>query len=323
MKEHPVTLHLENLDHSPRLLLEADLTPIQGTRFQPTGFPDLGAAEYPSPDGNTRMLLVESTQSMANRLETVCWDEPADNWVTPLRGLPLVKVLNKSGEPLTNSVLEAHRLNSPYIVNAEGFKPIQEAINFSENRPFNARAQLPPALLTYDPASILHGVFLEKVGGVVRLPRTLSAFIEAENVQIAPSGGVKVDRVQPTKGGEGKTAKEGYGNVPYPRDEYVSSRITAFFNVDIAQIHAFGLGENSVRLLVGLALFKILRFLEVGLRLRTACDLECRGLRVTRPESFEMPALSELEAAVPKLIEAVAAEGRFSEPRVTEVTYRK
>jgi CRISPR-associated protein Csb1 len=36
------------------------------------------------------MLLVESAQSMANRLEAVCWDTVADDWVTPLKGLPVV-----------------------------------------------------------------------------------------------------------------------------------------------------------------------------------------------------------------------------------------
>jgi hypothetical protein len=38
------------LKDQPRLLLKAALKPIQGTRFQPTGFPDLGAATY---DGRT------------------------------------------------------------------------------------------------------------------------------------------------------------------------------------------------------------------------------------------------------------------------------
>jgi CRISPR-associated protein Csb1 len=57
----------EQLDSAPRLLMHADLKPVQGDRFQPTGFADLGAAVYERPDG-TRMLLVESAQSMANRL---------------------------------------------------------------------------------------------------------------------------------------------------------------------------------------------------------------------------------------------------------------
>src|ERR1700690_49807 len=99
----------------PRLLLKVALKPIQGTRFQPTGIPDLGAAADDGPDGR-KMLLVESAQSMANRLEAVCWDVGADDWVTPLKGLPAVKVKDKSDKPLTNSVLEAHRLNSPYIL---------------------------------------------------------------------------------------------------------------------------------------------------------------------------------------------------------------
>mgnify|MGYP001555964026 FL=1 len=58
------------LKDAPRLLVEAKLKPLQGTRFQPTGFPNLGAATYQGP-GGVDMLLVESAQSMANRLESV------------------------------------------------------------------------------------------------------------------------------------------------------------------------------------------------------------------------------------------------------------
>ena len=65
------------------------------------------------------MLLVESAQSMANRLETVCGDGAANDWVAPLRGLPYIAVVNGKGEALTNSVLEAHRLNSPYILESK------------------------------------------------------------------------------------------------------------------------------------------------------------------------------------------------------------
>ena len=106
------------LKDAPRLLIEAQLTPVQGHRFQPTGFPNLGAATYKAPDG-TDMLLVESAQSLANRLEAVCWDNDADDWVSPLQGLPVVKVVVDGKTSLTNSVIEAHRLNSPYILEGD------------------------------------------------------------------------------------------------------------------------------------------------------------------------------------------------------------
>jgi CRISPR-associated protein Csb1 len=112
-------LDLSALKDAPRLLIEAELKPLQGTRFQPTGFPNLGHAVYESPDGGGKTILVESAQSMANRLEAVCWDEQADDWVAPLRGLPVVRVLDEAGAPLTNSVLESHRLNSPYKAKIE------------------------------------------------------------------------------------------------------------------------------------------------------------------------------------------------------------
>jgi len=98
-------LDLTLLDDEPRLLIEARLKPVQGTRFQPTGFPNLGHAVYDSPDGRGRTVLVESAQSMANRLETVCWDEIANDWVAPLKGLPVVKVVGKTFT--TNSLIEA------------------------------------------------------------------------------------------------------------------------------------------------------------------------------------------------------------------------
>lgn len=72
-------LDLNLLNEAPRLLAHAALRPVQGERFQPTGFPDLGPALYKLHD-HTQMLLVESAQSMANRAETVCWDDARVIW---------------------------------------------------------------------------------------------------------------------------------------------------------------------------------------------------------------------------------------------------
>src|SRR5438067_1120536 len=86
---------LAALRDAPRVLIEADLKPVAGTRIQPTGFPDLGPAVYDAPGdngGTVPTLLVESAQSMANRLEAVCWDEATDDLVSELKGLPYVRV---------------------------------------------------------------------------------------------------------------------------------------------------------------------------------------------------------------------------------------
>ena len=311
-----MALDLTSLAHEPRLLLEAKLKPVQGTRFQPTGFPNLGPAVYDSPDGRGRTVLVESAQSMANRLETVCWDEVAEDWVPPLRGLPYVRVEDGKGHRRTNSVLEAHRINSEYIARAKGFEIIAEKIGFERGRPFDVRRQLVPALLEFDINSLIHGVFLEEVAGIIRLPRTLSAFVEADRAVVAASGGVKFNRVDPT-------LKEGEGNVPFARDEYVAETITAYFNLDLRQIRAFGLGDDVERLLTMLALFKIRKFLVEGLRLRTACDLDVSDVAVTRPDGFELPDLNDLEGELPGLIETVGSKGLFGESRVLTVYYEK
>lgn len=108
-------VNLSVLDSHHDLLFEIPLKVRQGHRFQPTGFPDLGAAEFDTPSG--RSLLVESAQSMANRLEAVCWDESANDLVEPLRGLSYVKV-ERGNKYLTSSVTDSHHLNSPYILAA-------------------------------------------------------------------------------------------------------------------------------------------------------------------------------------------------------------
>ncbi|SMC27938.1 CRISPR-associated protein Csb1 [Desulfacinum hydrothermale DSM 13146] len=314
-----MNLDLSQLNDAPRLLLHARLKPLQGTRFQPTGFPEIGPALYEGPDG-TPTLLVESAQSMANRMEAVCWDVVNDDWVPPLKGLSVVRVQDKDGKPLTNSVLEAHRINSPYILEGKD-KTIhdrlkQELADMAEGM-VDLR-KLAKVLLALDINALLHGVFLAKkdlAGGRLRLPRALSAFIEARRVTIAASGGVKNDAVNPS----GDTSK-GFGNVPFARDEFVSPEITAYFNLDLAQLRGYGFSQPVYDLLVAIALFKIQAFLERGLRLRTACDLECDQVEVERPSGFELPALAKLEEALPGLIRAAEAHADFQQ---ITVIYRK
>jgi CRISPR-associated protein Csb1 len=301
-----------------RLLLEAPLRPVQGARFQPTGFPDLGAATYETAQG-TR-LLVESAQSMANRLEKVCWDDAQQTLVAPLAGLSYVRV-NRQGVYLTSSVTEAHRLNSPYILEGKNkafFKTLQEETSGLAEGVIDRR-KLAATIFKYDANALIHGLFLAKkelVGGRLRLERALSAFIEAEGVRVAASGGVKNDHVNPS--GE---AKDGFGNVPYQRDEFTADSITAFFNLDLAEIRAFGLGEAGERLLVLLALFKIRALLDGNLRLRTACDLEVVGeLRIKRPDGFALPSLVELAAALPEAIQACGKQFASADG-ITNVEY--
>lgn len=310
-------MDLTALKSAPRLLVTATLAPVLGTRFQPTGFPDLGAAKYSTADGR-EMLLVESAQSMANRLETVCWDPVANTWVAPLAGLPFVAVTDKSGAPVTNSLLEAHRLNSPYILEGTDktfFNALRKELGADEEGRVDLQ-KLAAVLFKYDINSLLHGVFIAKKeisGGRMRLPRALTAFIEASEVKVAASGGVKNDAVNPA----GDT-KKGFGNVPFHRDEFTGN-ITAFFNLDLSQLRGYALGEAAENLLIAIALYKIRALLDSPFRPRTACDLEVTGVTVKRPDGYTLPPLAEITDALPGLIKA--ASDRFASPAVTTVVF--
>jgi CRISPR-associated protein Csb1 len=144
-----MTLDLTPLDHARKLLLSVPLKPVQGHRVQPTGFPDLGAATFQANDAPC--LLVESAQSMANRLEATAWDPATNELQACLKGLSYVRV-ERGGEYLTSSITEAHRLNSPYILEGKDrsfVEQITDSLGAVAEGPIN-RKQLAETLLRYD-----------------------------------------------------------------------------------------------------------------------------------------------------------------------------
>ncbi|MFA6929595.1 MAG: type I-U CRISPR-associated RAMP protein Csb1/Cas7u [Lentisphaeria bacterium] len=297
-----MSIDLTSIAGKNRLLFEIPLRPIQGQRFQPTGFPNLGAATFKSAQGDC--LLVESAQSMANRLEMTIWDSAKNDVIEAVKGISHVRVERKSKDGskafLTDSIIEAHRLNSPYLLegsNKQFFNTLkQELGTMDEGIP--DRKKLSEVLLKYDVGSLLHGVFLAKkelAGGRLRIARALSAFVEATGVQVAASGGVKNDAVNPS----GDT-KKGFGNIPFSRDEYTAKEITLYVNLDLAQIRGYGFDDTVSNLLIVLALYKIGKLVHGDMRFRTACDLEIDASKMKKisasniPE-FVLPELSEME----------------------------
>lgn len=301
-----MSLDLSKLDSAHRLLFAIPLAPLQGQRFQPTGFPGLGAATFQTKDG--ACLLVESAQSMANRLELAVWDEATQDVKADLQGISHVRVLHK-GSFLTDTILESHRLNSPYLLEESSktfFNTLRAELGVLETGPIDRR-KLAEVLLKYDVGSLLHGVFLAKkdlAGGRLRVARALSAFIEADGVRTAPSGGVKNDHIHPGKV-EGDS-KNHFGNIPFARDEFTAETITLYANLDLTQIRGYGLGAEVERLLILLALYKLRSLVDGDLRLRTACDLRVASaaIEAAAPQGFTLPTVNDL---LPDLKATIAA----------------
>ncbi|MBA2436370.1 MAG: type I-U CRISPR-associated protein Cas7 [Chthoniobacterales bacterium] len=340
-----MTIDYPTLEKTPRLLAQVKLRPVQGHRFQPTGFSDLGPARYTLPD-STEMLLVESNQSVANRMEAACWDAAKNELISELAGLPYIVV--KEGERfITASVLEAHRINSEYIMRKLGKsagkskgslldpdnigaeteeggskkkkkKPPTDfhlkfatEIGYAADQPIDWR-RFYDALLKYDPCSLIHGCFLEEIAGRLRIMRALSGFIEASNVSVAESGGVKNSLVNPE-------LKQGEGNVPFARTEFVAKEIVAFFNLDLALLRGFGFASAPTQLLIALSLFKIQRFLSTGLRLRTACDLMTVG-HLEIQGGLSIPPETDLLTECTRLMKDKECVKHFADAPITVVT---
>jgi CRISPR-associated protein Csb1 len=316
----------EKVRREPRLLMDIELKPIQGDRFQPTGFPDIGAAVYQRPDG-TRMALVESAQSMANRLESTIIRDNGVDIVDELEGTPYIRSeINFGGSTIhTSSLVEAHRLASPFIVKDKGFiEKFKSEAGINKDAPLDWKI-INKTIFKYDPNSLIHGVFISNVeGGRVKAPRILTAFIEAEGITEVESGGVKNDFISPSgnirveergKAEKNKGSQEGYGNVPYHRTEYNAKKITAYFNIDISLIEGSGLDESGKKLLFFMSLYKIMRFLNGDMRLRTACDLKkVGGLHIDNiSEVSDLPNLESLKNKIRGLIEDCKRKNLFAD----------
>lgn len=312
-----------------RLKFTAPLRPALGSTFQPTGFPDVGVATFTSFNGDVEVasLLVESVQSMANRLESTAWDEAAQEPVAAVHGLPYVRVTRAgSGEFLTSSRLEAHRLASPFVHTAttDGatmFDLIRDRLGLAKDTPHDRRL-MAAAVAGLDAFCLVHGVFFSQKEwwGQPKFPRAVSAVIEAHHVERAVSGGRKADHVrhQLEKEEAGGGTAEGYGSVPFHRVEFTAKEITASFVVDVELLRSYGLPAPVTELLETLPLWEIRSLLEGGMRLRTACDLELAG-----PIEGDLPPRDDLTARLAELIPQGRDVFGDGEPIIVEWTGKK
>lgn len=288
-----------------RMILNARLQPVAGSRFQSTGFPDLGPAIFDRPladGGNERCLLVESNQSMANRLEAMAWDASEQAPHPVVATLPWVKVIADDGDRyLTSSRTEAHRLASAFVKNAttqEGstvIELIKRRLGLLDDTPLAPRT-IAEEVFRLDPFCLIHGVFFadKQWPGQPKITRALTASIEAHGIQEVVSGGVKRDDVRHSLNDkeEGGT-KEGYGSVPFSRVEFTAREIVATFVLDLALLESFGLPEPARDVLQAVALWEVRSLLDGGLRLRTACDLV-----VVEGQALDLPSLDDLESRI-------------------------
>jgi CRISPR-associated protein Csb1 len=318
---------MRHLTTQGRWLLEVGLEPIAGARFQPTGFPDIGAATYERPvrdNGPVRTvtaLVVESTQSMANHLEATAWDKGNQAPEAVFDGLPYVRVVAaEDGRYLTSSRTEAHRLASAFIKDAaldgqEMRDVIRDRLGLREDTPLAPR-EIASAVFALDPFCLVHGVFFAESAkvwpGQPKVARALTAFIEATDVARAESGGVKRDDVRHQIGETGGAA-EGYGFVPFHRTEWSAADITASFVLDRRQLASYGLPDEATELLEAIAHWEIRTLLDEGLRLRTFCDLAASG-----SVDEALPPKAELDTRVRDLVSSCRSLLDGGDPLVVE-----
>jgi CRISPR-associated protein Csb1 len=344
---------LDQMYSKDRVIITANLTLANGAFLQPTGFPDIGPCIYTDSDGNRR-CMVESEQSMANRLEAVCMKSPG-YWVDDLKHLPVIEVRDANDHLLATNLTEPHRIASSYVLegklNGSDVKAMftDKLGLYGDNGaswPLDKRGSLEKLVFALDPAALLHGfqfVVWKFVG--LRQTRLLSARLEcvlAEDPEVH-YGMVKFDLIEPSSQGEG--TNKGQSIAAKSRVVAATDGIKATFDIDLIGLKNLAVDEPQRKFLLALALWKIGALLSnkasfdarsrqtsPALRLRADCYLSC-GETVKWSGSETPVKLTDLVASLSDQtvkFEDLAKEQGFplkiepkDGPRLIRVTYKK
>lgn len=298
------------LDGPSPCVLVATLVPVAGLdRFQPAGFPEVGHVIYKAPRANgavEHVCIVDSAASMANHLESVCIRGAHDyELVEDLKGMPYLRCVtdtepngrNPSSkdqkELVVTSLTEGHRIASTYFLGGnrlEGGNPVERhfedelADGFGialkggkkAHSPADKWWQVFKTIFKYDPNALVHGVLFPQ--WQIKIPRVLTAHLEAFGAGRVDRSGVKFDRI-------GKTTS---GQPIFAVDDATAREIRATFVLDIALLKSFGrqngdaelgLTENQKEFLGALALWKIRALIATPFRFRSGCHLQLASLK--------------------------------------------
>lgn len=110
---------LDNIKEN-RLSTQVHLVPANGSLLQAPTFKGMNAASYIDPGTGKAVLILDTEQSMANRLESTIVlnpesPDPADALTPDLKGLPYMVSLLPDGESYAVSLLECHRMADAYF----------------------------------------------------------------------------------------------------------------------------------------------------------------------------------------------------------------
>lgn len=289
---------IETLYGQDQVVITASLQLANGRFLQPTGFPDIGPCVYRDKDGR-RWCLVESEQSMANRLEAVCMKEPGV-WTDDLKGLPMIVVRDSHNNLLTTNLCEPHRCASSYVLDGtihggptmkQLFEKKLGLTQGGDSWPLGKRAALERLVFALDPGALLHGFqFVQWKFVGLRQTRLLHGRLEAElaDEPEVHYGMVKWDAIEPESTREERANK---GQSIAAKSRIVPKEIVASFEIDLLGLKALALDDTEKKFLLGLALWKIGAFLSnkpafdprsrqtlPSLRLRTDCYLRYKSI---------------------------------------------
>jgi len=340
---------LLNVNGPVALVIKATFQPVAGQeRFQPAGFPEIGAVFYKDPRQPRDICIVDSAASMANHLESVCMAGNFDSALHPdLRGLPHVICVTdrernapSKDDPrdhvVCTTLTEGHRLASDYFLDAqvepawvEDTKPAKgkkDAKPRWQGTPFREklRENFGIVEVTRDKKYFVHPddwwtifktIFRYDPNSLVHgvmFAREQIKIARLLSASLEAFGAKRVGRSGVKFDRLGKTTS---GQPIFSVEEETADSIIGTFVIDLALLRSYGRDGNGLndaqkRLLLELAIWKIRRLTAQPFRFRSGCYLESTGI--------EVDANGEKTAELPQIeVAAAITKCGFKSPRTT------
>jgi CRISPR-associated protein Csb1 len=290
--------------------LTIELKPLTDSVF-PAIFKDVGHSLWINPVTGKQDLLIDSPNSLANRLESVLSISNTGKPIDLLEGISYCYLKDVTGKTIVTTLQLPHRIGSGPIAltKQDDFKKRLQA-DIKENG-------LHAAVLRYDTLSLIFGTWLSRIdGGHGKISKVITARIVGRNVTRVNVGGTKQEAspikamgissanvdVSAFEGNNIKGSDIGIGTLPFQKYEFVAAKYELQISINWNLIDAYDLPEHCKAMLRSIVSLCVYELLSQQLYCRTNCSFipdgkfDCTGL--------DLPSSKEVLAALPGQIKA-------------------
>ncbi len=247
----------------------------------PATFKDVGHSVWINPATGRQDILIDSPNSLANRLESALSISSTGQPIALLKGISYCCIKDVAGQSIATTLQLPHRIGSGPIA-------LTKTDNFKEQLQADIKTSgLHAAVFRYDALSLIFGTWLSRInGGHGKIAKVITARIVGRDVTRINIGGTKQEAAPIKAMGissanvdvstfEGKNSKGsdiGIGTLPFQKYEFVAAKYELQISINWNLIDAYSLPDRCKAMLKTIVSLSVYELLSQQLYCRTNCS---------------------------------------------------